>query len=162
MKSGDTEEVDLEGTAVGTAGVQDQGTAIQGTVRQYLVTPRTLDFEEEAGPSMLIQQEERSTSDDENIVEMLINMSKPRGISIPGVDQSQAAQSSQPTQALDPKDKGKGIMIEPKKKKKKKLTLADLKAIEDAKNEEAARKMQAEWDAEIEKSQKPVVQLRPK
>ena len=49
-------------------------------------------------------------------------MSRPRGISIPGVEQSQALKSSsQSTEDLDPKDKGKGILI---KKKKKKFTLA--------------------------------------
>ena len=47
-------------------------------------------------------------------------------------------------------------MIESKKKKKK-YTLAELKAIQEAKNEEAARKLQAELDAEpIE----PIVQPR--
>jgi hypothetical protein len=60
---------------------------------------------------------------------------------------------------VDPKDKGKGIMQESKKKKKKKFTLAQLKAIEEAKNEEAARKYQADLDAEfLRESRKPVVQ----
>ena len=46
------------------------------------------------------------------------------------------------------------------KQKKKKLTLAYLRAIEEAKNEEAARVLQAELDAEIEKSKKLVDQPR--
>ena len=90
-------------------------------------------------------QEERTASDDETIVGMLINMSKPRGISIPGADEVQVAQPSSPPQALDPTDKGKAILVELKKKKK--LTLRHLREIEAAKNEEVARKMQADWDA---------------
>ena len=47
------------------------------------------------------------------------------------------------------------------KKKKKKFTLAQLRAFEVAKNEEAARKYQADLDAEYEReSRKPVVQTR--
>ena len=112
------------------------------------MTPRTFDFEEQAGPSMPIVQEEKSasTSDDETIAAMLLNMSIPRGITIPGADQMPTQPSSPSSQAPDPKDKGKGILIESKKKKK--LTLIQLKELEAAKNEEAARKMQAEWDAE--------------
>ena len=47
------------------------------------------------------------------------------------------------------------------KKKKKKFTLAQLRAFEIAKNEEAARKYQDDLDAEYERElQKPVVQTR--
>jgi hypothetical protein len=158
VKSGDTEEIDLECTDVQSIGVQGtvaQGTVSQGTVRQYFITPRTLDFDEEVGPSNPIQEEirEHTASDDETIANIILNISRPRVISIPGVEQPQVLQSSfQPTQELDPKDKGKGIMIESKKRKKK-HTLAELRAIEEAKNEEAARKLQAELDAE-----EPIVQ----
>lgn len=153
VKSEDREEIDLESTGV-------QGTVSQGTARQNLITPRTLDFDEEVGPSNPIQQEEigeHTASDDETIANIILNITRPRGISIPGVEQSQVLQSSsQSTEQLDPKDKGKGIMIESKKKKKK-YTLAELKAIEEDKNEEASRKLQDGLDAE---SIEPIVQPR--
>ena len=151
VRSGETEEVDLEGTDVEIV----QSTALQGTARQFLITPRTLDFQEDVGPSNPAQQEEHLVSDDETIADIMLNLSRQRGITIPGVEQSQVAQaSSQPT--IDPKDKGKGILVETKKKKK--LKLADLKAIEEAKNEEAARRMQAEWNAQ--EAKKTVVQTQ--
>ena len=114
-----------------------------------MITPRTLVFEEDqAGPSMPIVQEEQSTSasgDDETIAEMLLNMSRPRGVVIQ--EPEQVPQPSSPSsQALDPKDKGKGILVESKKKKK--LTLRKLKELEAAMNEEIAKKMQGEWDVE--------------
>lgn len=137
---------------------------VQGTVRQFLITPRTLDFEEdigtsnlnqEAGPSIPIQQEERTASDNETVAEMLINLSRPRGITIAELlEQIQALQTSQNTHL---KDKGKGILIESKKKKKK-PSLADLRAMEIAKGEEAARVLQAELDAEYEKEKEHVIQ----
>ncbi|GKG10700.1 hypothetical protein Tco_0342100, partial [Tanacetum coccineum] len=82
VKSGDTEELDLEAV---------QSTARQSTARQSTITPRTLNFEDEAGPSSPI----RPT----------------RSLSIPGLIQSQP-QPQQPFQAADPKDKGKGILVE--------------------------------------------------
>ncbi|GJZ12811.1 hypothetical protein Tco_0548041 [Tanacetum coccineum] len=89
VKSGDTEELDLE--------------TFQSTARQSTITPRTLNFEDEA------DQE---------------------GLSIPGPIQSQS-QPQQPSQATDPKDKGKGILdaeeerkrLEELKKAKPKTTL---------------------------------------
>ncbi|GJQ91008.1 hypothetical protein Tco_0002147 [Tanacetum coccineum] len=85
VKSGDTEELDLE--------------TFQSTARQSTITPRTLNFEDEA--------------------------------------------------ATDPKDKGKGILVE--EPKKKKLTLQQIRALETTNDEEVARKIQAEWDAEEER-----------
>ncbi|GKD65902.1 hypothetical protein Tco_1308010 [Tanacetum coccineum] len=52
-------------------------------------------------------------------------------------------------QATDPKDKGKGILVE--EPKKKKLTLQQIRALETTNDEEVARKIQAEWDAEEER-----------
>ncbi|GJT19784.1 hypothetical protein Tco_0878490 [Tanacetum coccineum] len=72
----------------------------------------------------------------------------PRGLSIPGPIQSQS-QPQQPSQATDPKDKGKGILVE--EPKKKKLTLQQIRALETTNDEEVARKIQAEWDAEEER-----------
>ncbi|GJX51967.1 hypothetical protein Tco_0280336 [Tanacetum coccineum] len=53
------------------------------------------------------------------------------------------------TQGTDPKDKGKGILVE--EPKKKKLTLQQIRALETTNDEEVARKIQAEWDAEEER-----------
>ena len=141
VQSTGAQSIDVQSTGAQSTGVQ--GTVSQGTARQNLVTPRTLNFDEEVGPSNPIQEEirEHTASDDETIANIILNISRPRGISIPGVEQPQVLQSSsQPIQELDQKDKGKGIMIESKKKKKK-YTLAELKAIEEAKNEEVARKI---------------------
>ncbi|GJZ60198.1 hypothetical protein Tco_0616014 [Tanacetum coccineum] len=52
-------------------------------------------------------------------------------------------------EATDPKDKGKGILVE--EPKKKKLTLQQIRALETTNDEEVARKIQAEWDAEEER-----------
>ncbi|GJR43357.1 hypothetical protein Tco_1311460 [Tanacetum coccineum] len=102
VKSGDTEELDLERT--------------QSTARQSTVTPGTLNFDDEAGPSSPIQEEE--------------------------AEEVFLARISQPTQATDPNDKGKGVLVE--ESKKKKLTLQQIRALETANDEEVARKIQAE------------------
>ncbi|GKD50821.1 hypothetical protein Tco_1279797, partial [Tanacetum coccineum] len=60
----------------------------------------------------------------------------PRGLSTPGPIQSQS-QPRQPTQATDPKDKGKGILVE--EPKKKKLTLQQIRALETTNDEEKAK-----------------------
>ncbi|GJY97865.1 hypothetical protein Tco_0514775 [Tanacetum coccineum] len=52
-------------------------------------------------------------------------------------------------QGTVPKDKGKGILVE--EPKKKKLTLQQIRALETTNDEEVARKIQAEWDAEEER-----------
>ncbi|GJU49082.1 hypothetical protein Tco_1218637 [Tanacetum coccineum] len=78
--------------------------------------------------------------------EVLVAISRPRGLSIPGPIQTQP---QQPTQGTDPKDKGKGILVE--EPKKKKLTLQQIRALETTNDEEVARKIQAEWDAEEER-----------
>ena len=99
----------------------------------------------------IVQQRSSSLSgDDETIAEMLINMSRPRGVIIQEPEQVPQT-SSTSSQAPDPKDKGKGILVEPKKKKK--LTLRQLRELEAAKDEELARKIQAEWNAEESKKQ---------
>ncbi|GJX96804.1 hypothetical protein Tco_0352602 [Tanacetum coccineum] len=135
VKSGDTEELDLE--------------RIQSTARQSTVTPRTLNFDDEAGPSSPIrptqeEEPEEQFKDDEFLADIILN--RPRGLSIPGPMQSQP---QQPTQSTDPKEKGKGILVE--EPKKKKLTLQQIRALETKNDEEVARKIQAEWDAEEER-----------
>ncbi|GJS34847.1 hypothetical protein Tco_0533229 [Tanacetum coccineum] len=137
VKSGDTEELDLE--------------TIKSTARQSTVTPRTLDFDDEAGPSSPIRPTQEEGSEEqfkvnEVLADISLNISRPRGLSIPGPIQSQP---QQPTQATDPKDKGKGILVE--EPKKKKLTLQQIRALETANDEEVARKIQEEWDAEEER-----------
>ncbi|GJR38467.1 hypothetical protein Tco_1214151, partial [Tanacetum coccineum] len=137
VKSGDTEELDLE--------------TIKSTARQSTVTPRTLNFDDEAGPSSPIHPTQEEWSEEqfkvnEVLADISLNISRPRGLSIPGPIRSQPQQS---TQATDPKDKGKGILVE--EPKKKKLTLQQIKDLETTNDEEVARKIQAEWDAEEER-----------
>ncbi|GJV65949.1 hypothetical protein Tco_1476777 [Tanacetum coccineum] len=133
VRSGDTEELDLETT--------------QSTARQGTITPRTLNFEDEAGPSSPLRPIQVMDSEEQrNAAEVLVSISRPRGLSIPGPIQTQP---QQPTQGTDPKDKGKGILVE--EPKKKKLTLQQIRALETTNDEEVARKIQAEWDAEEER-----------
>ncbi|GJY02877.1 retrovirus-related pol polyprotein from transposon TNT 1-94 [Tanacetum coccineum] len=133
VKSGDTEELDLE--------------RIQSTARQSTVTPRTLNFDDEAGPSSPIRPtQEEELEEQFKDDEFLADLNRTRGLSIPGPMQSQP---QQPTQATDPKEKGKGILVE--EPKKKKLTLLQIRALETINDEEVARKVQAEWDAEEER-----------
>ncbi|GJV26698.1 hypothetical protein Tco_1383146 [Tanacetum coccineum] len=135
VKSGETEELDLETT--------------QSTARQGTITPRTLNFEDEAGPSSPLRPIQVMESEEQlKAAEVLVAISRPRGLSIPGPIQSQS-QPQQPSQATDPKDKGKGILVE--EPKKKKLTLQQIRALETTNDEEVARKIQAEWDAEEER-----------
>ncbi|GKB19394.1 hypothetical protein Tco_0853317, partial [Tanacetum coccineum] len=130
VKSGETEELDLETT--------------QSTARQGTITPRTLNFEDEAGPSSPLRPIQVKESEEHlKAAEVLVAISRPRGLSIPGPIQSQ------PQQPTDPKDKGKGILVE--EPKKKKLTLQQIRALETINDKEVARKIQAEWDAEEER-----------
>lgn len=127
---------DVQGDDIQSTGDQiiAQSTGVQSTLDQGTATlnfdeigPSTRTLDEEAGPSNPIQQEEikeHTASDDETIAQIMLNILRPTGISIPGVEQSQVSQSSsQSTEELNPKDKGKGIM-KVSKKKKKKFTLA--------------------------------------
>ncbi|GKG11937.1 hypothetical protein Tco_0346174, partial [Tanacetum coccineum] len=63
--------------------------------------------------------QEEGSEEQFKVDEVLADISKPRGLSIPGPIQSQP-QPQQPSQATDPKnskDKGKGILVEEPKKK---------------------------------------------
>ncbi|GKD06616.1 hypothetical protein Tco_1181590, partial [Tanacetum coccineum] len=147
VKSGDTEELDLQ-RIQSTA---RQSAVTPSTARQSAVTPRTLNFDDEAGPSSPIrptqeEEPEEEFKDDEFLADIPLNISRPKGLSIPGPMQSQP---QQPTQTTDPKEKGKGILVE--EPKKKKLTLQQIRALETAHDEEVARKVQAEWDTEEER-----------
>ncbi|GJZ53873.1 hypothetical protein Tco_0608758 [Tanacetum coccineum] len=105
VKSGDTEELDLE--------------RIQSTARQSTVTPRTLNFDDRAGPF--------------NNQDGGGGGLGPISILVPKQSQPQ-----QPTQSTDPKEKGKGILVE--EPKKKKLTLQQIRALETANDEEGMQK----------------------
>ncbi|GJY34341.1 ribonuclease H-like domain-containing protein [Tanacetum coccineum] len=71
VKSGDTEELDLE--------------AVQSTARQSTVTPRTLNFDDEAGPSSPIRPTQNIEPEEQfKVDEVLADISRPRGLSIPG------------------------------------------------------------------------------
>ncbi|GJX32329.1 uncharacterized mitochondrial protein-like protein [Tanacetum coccineum] len=84
VKSGETEELDLETT--------------QSTARQGTITPRTLNFEDEAGPSSPLRPIQVMESEEQlKAAEVLVAISRPRGLSIPGPIQTQP---QQPTQAL--------------------------------------------------------------
>ncbi|GJT63063.1 hypothetical protein Tco_1006596 [Tanacetum coccineum] len=136
VKSRDTEELDLE--------------RIQSTARQSAVTPRTLNFDDEAGPSSPIrptqeEEPEEQFKDDEFLADIPLNISRPRGLSIPGPMQSQP---QQPTQTTDPKEKV-GILVESPNREIK--LFQQIRALETAHDEEVARKVQAEWDAEKER-----------
>ncbi|GJT35790.1 hypothetical protein Tco_0926209 [Tanacetum coccineum] len=90
------------------------------------ITPRILNFEEEAGPSSPLRQSQVMEPEEQlKAAEVLVSISRPRGLSIPGPIQTQP---QQPTQGTDSKDKGKGILVE--EPKKKKLTLQQIRALE--------------------------------
>ncbi|GJT91201.1 hypothetical protein Tco_1080046 [Tanacetum coccineum] len=89
VKSGDTEELDLE--------------TFQSTARQSTITPRTLNFEDEAGPSSPIR----------------------------------------PTQNIEPEEQFKVDEVL--------AAISRPRALETSNDEEVARKIQAEWDAEEER-----------
>ncbi|GJV37405.1 hypothetical protein Tco_1409882 [Tanacetum coccineum] len=141
VKSGETEELDLETT--------------QSTARQGTITPRILNFEEEAGPSSPLRQSQVMEPEeqlkaagsscngysrglgnytyDEEVLEKfkLVGCKKKKEETTwfvhPGPLQisTQQANSRSDTLGTDPKDKGKGILV--------------------------ARKFKAEWDAEEER-----------
>ncbi|GJW76600.1 hypothetical protein Tco_0138282 [Tanacetum coccineum] len=72
VRSGDTEELDLETT--------------QSTARQGTITPRTLNFEDEAGPSSPLRPIQVMDSEEQlKAAEVLVSISRPRGLSIPAI-----------------------------------------------------------------------------
>ncbi|GKC44064.1 hypothetical protein Tco_1061786 [Tanacetum coccineum] len=138
-----------EGTAQvheGTAKVNESTAEVnESTAGANLSTePSMKEVEDEAGPSTFQDESDEFIQDDTLIADLLVNISKNRrgaGITIPGNIPEQERPES-PTQILDPKDKGKGIMKE--EPKKKKLTLQQLRAAETANDEEVARKVAVE------------------
>ncbi|GJT57048.1 hypothetical protein Tco_0992102 [Tanacetum coccineum] len=115
--------------------------------------PSMKEVEDEAGPSTFQDESDEFIQDDTLIADILVNISKPRrgaGITIPGNIPEQERPES-PTLILDPKDKGKGIMME--EPKKKKLTLQQLRAAETANDEEVARKDNEMIAAEVQRTE---------
>ncbi|GJU10687.1 hypothetical protein Tco_1133083 [Tanacetum coccineum] len=65
----------------------------QSTARQSTITPRTLNFEDEAGPSSPLRPIQVMDSEEQrNAAEVLVSISRPRGLSIPGPIQTQPQQ----------------------------------------------------------------------
>ncbi|GJX38196.1 hypothetical protein Tco_0251499 [Tanacetum coccineum] len=74
---------------------------------RVLLFPRTLNFEDEAGPSSPLRPIQVMDSEEQhNAAEVLVSISRPRGLSIPGPIQSQP---QQPTQGLD--NDNDGVMV---------------------------------------------------
>ncbi|GJS11337.1 hypothetical protein Tco_0368133 [Tanacetum coccineum] len=166
VNSGDSQMMDVDDTITtevheGTAQVNEgttevnEGTAEvnESTVGANLSTdPSMKKVEDEAGPSTFQDESDEFIQDDTLIADTLVNITRPRrgaGITIPG-NISEQERSESPTQILDPKDKGKGIMKE-EPKKKKKLTLQQLRAAETANDEEVARKDNEMIAAEVQR-----------
>ncbi|GKC20849.1 hypothetical protein Tco_1022999 [Tanacetum coccineum] len=136
----------------GTAKVIDStAEVIDSTAKVIDSTDEDIEVEDKAGPSTFQEESDEFIQDDTLIADLLVNISKNRRgarIIIPGNIPEQERPKS-PTQNLDPKDKGKGIMKE--EPKKKKLTLQQLRAAETANDEEFARRVAAEWEEEEER-----------
>ena len=158
IQSTDVQSTIDESTGMQSTGVQGAAAMNVGEIGTSTAGLSTKVFKDEAGPSNLVQEEEvkeHTASDDETIAQIMLNLDRPTCIHISEPAQQVSESSSEP-EALDPKDKGKGIMKEIKKEKMK-FTLAQLREIEISKNEEIARQQQAVYDAEyLEEIRKPV------
>ncbi|GKE44402.1 hypothetical protein Tco_1471686, partial [Tanacetum coccineum] len=78
---------------------------------QSAVTPRTLNFDDEAGPLSPIRltqedEHEEQFKDDEFLADIPLNISRPRGLSIPSPMQSQPQQPTQTIKRADDQDDG--------------------------------------------------------
>ncbi|GKC10491.1 hypothetical protein Tco_1007273, partial [Tanacetum coccineum] len=138
-----------EGTAQVNEGTAEVNESTDGANRS--TEPSMKEVVDEAGPSTFQDESDEFIQDDILIADTLVKITRPRrgaGITIPG-NISEQERPESPTQFLDPKDKGKGIMKE--EPKKKKLTLQQLRAAETANDEEVARKVAAEWEEEEER-----------
>ncbi|GJS56557.1 hypothetical protein Tco_0629919 [Tanacetum coccineum] len=127
-KSDETEEINVE--------EKEASNVKSGDTRRIDFWRHLQSFKAQSVQTQNLETEER------------LNILRQEGLSIPGPIQSQP-QPQQPSQATDPKDKGKGILVE--EPKKKKLTLQQIRALETTNDEEVAKKIQAEWDAEEER-----------
>ena len=113
-----------------------QGTAEQdiAAIGTSVAGPSTKHYEDEAGPSTFEDEERVHTaSDDETIAQVMMNLRRPTG----GIHISEPAQkddeSTSESEKLDPKDKGKGIMVQKDtKKKKKNFSIAQIRELKTA------------------------------
>ncbi|GJZ72303.1 hypothetical protein Tco_0636154 [Tanacetum coccineum] len=100
-KSDETEEINIEEKEVSNVKSGDRYRRLdlettQSTARQSTITPRTLNFEDEAGPSSPLRPIQVMESEEQlKVAEVLVAISRPRGLSIPGSIQTQPQQSSQ-------------------------------------------------------------------
>ncbi|GJR71589.1 putative ribonuclease H-like domain-containing protein [Tanacetum coccineum] len=97
----------------------------------------------------LAKQKRRRKKQKKKMSSVKLGRNKEEGLSIPGPILSNRQPQQPLSKLLNPKDKGKGILVE--EPKKKKLTLQQIRALETTNDEEVARKIQAEWDAEEER-----------
>ncbi|GJS94882.1 hypothetical protein Tco_0801850 [Tanacetum coccineum] len=113
VKSGDTEELDLE--------------TIQSTARQSTITPRTLNFSDEAGPSSPIRPTQSTEPEEQfKVDEVLADISRLESLlSLVPYNPIDNLQTQQPSHASDPERYSKGILV--KNPKRKKLTLQQIK-----------------------------------
>nr|GEV39110.1 hypothetical protein [Tanacetum cinerariifolium] len=90
------------------------------------------------------------SKDDVTLAQTLIEIKaakpKARGVIVKEPSESRTTSSSQPSQILHAKDKGKGIMVEPEKPLKKKYQIVF--------NEEVARKLDAQTKAKMEEEER--------
>ncbi|GJV11346.1 hypothetical protein Tco_1352887 [Tanacetum coccineum] len=102
VKCWSTEELDIE--------------AVQSTARTRDFTPRTLNFNDEACPSSPIRPTQNIEPEEQfKVDEVLADISRPRGLSIPGPIQSLSPTSHTIYKLLTRKINGKGILVdEPK------------------------------------------------
>ncbi|GJV65302.1 hypothetical protein Tco_1476130 [Tanacetum coccineum] len=92
----------------------------QSTARQSTITPKDTNFEEEAGPSSPLRPIQVMDSEEQlKAAEVLVSISRPRGLSIPGPHNKLTSTSNQGT---DPKDKAKwdtGFELDAKEERKR-------------------------------------------
>nr|GEY73109.1 hypothetical protein [Tanacetum cinerariifolium] len=91
-------------------------------------------------------EKEASTADPVTTVDIKETKPMARGVIVQEPSEFRTTSSSQPSQLLQAKDKGKGIMVEPKKPLKKKDQIAF--------DEEVARKLNAQMKAKIEEEER--------
>ncbi|GKC80752.1 hypothetical protein Tco_1131526 [Tanacetum coccineum] len=103
---------DISGDSEGTG----FGKSSSKYARQSTITPRTLNFNDEAGPSSPIRPTQNIEPKEQfKVDEVLADISRPRGLSIPWSHTILNININNHLSATDPKDKGKGILEEEEK-----------------------------------------------
>nr|GFA68126.1 hypothetical protein [Tanacetum cinerariifolium] len=101
---------------------------------------------EEVKQSTKVAKKEVSTADPVTTIEIKAAKPKAIGVTVQELSEFRTTSSSQPSQLLQAKDKGKGIMVEPGKLLKKKDQIAF--------DEEVERKLEAMMKAEMEEEER--------